>query len=244
MANRSTLFTAAIALTLLAAAQKAHAQIQSSGRTDAIDATSGIRTDRLTPKQLRTWKEIVRIVQASDRAGQPLHPRLHILWQRVQSSGHAVFIEMTPHRIPTRIAGTTTLQKADSAGNCEVIVIWLNLRAMDNAFVDPAVRRSDGLIPFYRLGQYERYAEVLGHELAHAFLMLENPEYARLSLEYGAAAAELLRVRKQDGNAAGGGKIAQQLLRLQSLADKIEKPAQAAELEIWRELAAGRKLKL
>ncbi len=205
---------------------------------------SVFRTERLSPRQIKSWNAIRKIALASDRHGQSLHPRLHGLWQRVQSSGHAVFIELTEHRIPTRIAGTTTLQKADSNGNHKVIVIWLHLWAIDNAFVDPVVRRSDGLIPFYRLGQYERYAEVLGHELAHAFLMLENPEYARLSLEYGAAAAELLRVRKQDGNAAGGGEIAQQLLRLSSLEDKIEKPAQAAELEIWRELTAGRKLKL
>ncbi len=239
MANRSTLFTAAVALTLLAAVPKAQGQIQSSGRTDAIDAASGIRTDRLTPKQLRIWGEIEKVVRASDKRARPLHPKLHSLWQRVQERGHTVFIEMMGHRAPTRIAGTTTLQQGNPDGDRKIIVIWLHLWAMDNAFVDPAVRRSDGLIPFYRLGKYERYAEVLGHELAHAFLMLENPEYARLSQEYGSAAAELLRLRVQ--GAKDGGELGQRLLRLQSLADKIEKPAQAAELQVWRELVGARK---
>ncbi len=238
MANRSTLFTAAVALTLLAAVLKGQVQVQSSGRTGAVDSATGIRTDRLTARQLRIWKEIEKIIQAADKAGRPLHPRLNNLWHRVEESGHTVFIEMMGHRAPTRIAGTTTLQQANPDGSRKVIAIWLHLWATDNAFADPVVRRSDGLIPFYRLGKFERYAEILGHELTHAVLMLENADYARLSQEYGSVAAELLLVRQQGGN--DGGQIAQQLQRLPSLADRIKKPAQSAELEIWRELHEGR----
>jgi hypothetical protein len=242
MVPESILATATLALATLTMIPGMFGQeIQFGATRDGATASEGIRTDRLTPRQLETWKSIQRIVQAVDRSGRPLHPRLFSLWRRVQSSGHTIFVEMMERQAPTRIAGTTTLQRGNFDGNHKVIVIWLHLWAMDNAFVDPAVRRSDGLIPFYRLGRYERYAEVLGHELAHAVLMLEDPEYARLSLEYGSAAAEMLRVRKQGGNAADDGALQQRLQRLQSLADKIEKPAEAAELEIWRELRSGQR---
>lgn len=40
-------------------------------------ATTGIRTDRLSRRQLRTWRKIERIVFARDAAGGPLHPTLH-----------------------------------------------------------------------------------------------------------------------------------------------------------------------
>jgi len=211
MANRSIICTAVMILTLLAMIPGALAQSQSCGGANAAaDSVSGIRTDRLTPKQLRIWREIEQVAQAVDRAGQPLHPRLHGLWQRAQSSGHTIFIEMMERRAPTRIAGTTTLQKMDSDGNRQVIVIWLHLWAIDNAFVDAAVRRSAGLVPFYRLGQNERYAEVVGHELAHAVQMLENPEYAHLCLELDVQAAEYLLSRRQSASGA----VADEVTRL------------------------------
>ena len=40
-------------------------------------ATAGIRTDRLSCRQLRTWRNIERLVFARDAAGGPLHPTLH-----------------------------------------------------------------------------------------------------------------------------------------------------------------------
>ncbi len=91
MANRSTLFTAAVALTLLAAIPKAQCQIQSSGGTGAVDSATGIRTDRLTPKQLRIWGKIENVIQVADKRGRLAHPKLHSLWQRVQESGPQLF---------------------------------------------------------------------------------------------------------------------------------------------------------
>jgi len=108
--------------------------------------------------------------------------------------------------------------------------------------VDAAVRRSDGLVPFYRLGQNERYAEVVGHELAHAVQMLENPEYAHLCLKLDVQAAEYLLSRRQSASGAVADEVTRlRQARLQSLTDKIEKPAQAAELEVWRELLNGQR---
>ncbi len=236
MAIPSILRTAAMILTFLAMIPGTPAQSRSFDSARAADSPSGFRTERLTTNQLRIWQRVEKIVKAADEAGQPLHPRLHSLWQRIQSSGHTVFVEMTGRRYPlTTLGGTTTMQEPTPDENRKVIVIWLHLWAIESAFVGPEARRSDGLIPYYRLGKYERYAEALGHELAHAVLMLENPEYARLPLEYGFEAAEII-ARKKGGKPMDNEETARRLQRLHSLADKIEQPAQAAELEIWQEL--------
>ena len=239
MTNSSIFRAATMALTFLATIP---AQSRSFDMADAIDPASGFRTDRLTPKQLRIWREIEKIVLAADKAGRPMHPRLHSLWQCIQSSGHTVFIEMMERKAPTRIGGKTTLETTDSGRNRKAVVMWLHLWAMDNAFVDPTVRRPDGLIPFYRLGKYERYAELVGHELTHAYLMLKDPEYARLCLQMNMEAAEFLRSRQQSGNGAAQDDITRQRqVRLQSMCDRIERPAEAAELEIWLELRNGQR---
>jgi hypothetical protein len=235
MANSSILRTAAMFLAFLATFP---AQSRSFDIANAADSPSGFRTDRLTPKQLQIWGEIEKIALAADKGGRLLHPRLHGLWQRIQASGHTVFIEMMERRAPTCMGGKTTLEKTDLDGNRKVVVIWLHLWAMDKALADQVVRRSDGLTPYYRLGKYERYAEALGHELAHAVLMLENPGYAYLCSEYRSESAELLVLLGQ-GRGAAEEEIMQRRHRLQSLADRIEKPAEAAELEIWSELRSG-----
>lgn len=232
MANSSILRTAAMFLAFLASFP---AQSRSFG---IADSPSGFRTDRLTPGQLQIWGEIEKIALAADKGGQLRHPRLHGLWQRIQTSGQMVYIEMMERRAPTSAGAKTTLEETDLDGNRKVVVIWLQLWAMDAALADRAVRRSDGLTPYYRLGKYERYAEALGHELAHAVLMLEDPGYAHLCSEYRSESAELLVLLGQ-GRRATDKDIMQRRQRLQSFADRIEKPAEAAELEIWSELRGG-----
>jgi len=234
MANSSILPTAM----LLAFLATFPAESRSFDIADVAGSASGFCTDRLTPKQLLIWEEIEKIALAADKGGRLLHPRLHGLWQGIQSSGHKAFIEMVEHQATTSMGGKTTLEESDLNGNQKVVVIWLYLSAMDHALADRAVRRSDGLTPYYRLGKYERYAEALGHELAHAVLMLENPGYAYLCSEYRSESAELLVLLGQ-GRGAAEEEIMQRRQRLQSLADRIEKPAEAAELEIWSELRSG-----
>jgi len=235
MANSSILSTATMFLAFLATSP---AQSRSLDTAHAADSPSGFRTDRLTPKQLRIWGEIEKIALAADKTGRLLHPKLHGLWQRIQASDHAVFIEMTEHQAPTSSGAKTTLEKTDPDGNRQVVVIWMQLWAIDKALADRVVHRPDGLTPYFKLEKYERYAEALGHELAHAVLMLESPGYSYLCSEYRSESAELLALLGQ-GRGAADKEIMQRRQRLQSLADRIEKPAEAAELEIWRELRNG-----
>jgi len=237
MAIRSILRTAATVLTFLAIIPVTLAQSPSSEPVHGIGPSSGFRTDRLTPKQRRIWGEIEKIVLATDKTGRPEHSMLYSLWQRVQSSGYTVFIEMSGRWVTTGVGGKTTLEETNSNGSRRAVVIWLHLWTIDNAIVDPRAQRSDGLIPCYGLGKYERYAEVLGHELVHALLILENPEYARLSAEYYLASKELSVNRK----AANVEEIQRMHQQLQSMSDKIENPAETAEAEIWRELFNGQR---
>ena len=174
-----------------------------------------------------------------DKAGQPLHPRLYCLWQWAKGSGHAITIDMSERR-GSQSAGKTTPGKADFEGHARAADLWLHLRAIDNANVNPASPRADGLIPFGGLRKYERYAEIVGHELAHAFLILENPEYAHLCSEMRLEADRYLLFRLQNSKGLADGAAArQQQERLRSMIHEIEKPADEAELEIWRELVLG-----
>ena len=84
MAIPSILRTAAMILTFLAMIPGTPAQSRSFDSAGATDSPSGFRTERLTTKQLRIWQRVTKIVNAADEAGQPLNPRLHILWQRIQ----------------------------------------------------------------------------------------------------------------------------------------------------------------
>src|SRR5207249_2692175 len=134
----------------------------------------GIRTDRLSRKQLKAWSRIVEIVMAEDRDGRPLHPRLRQLWDAVHSSSHTVYIEM-PHRKGSYIAGRFAITRADPSGKMHEGILFLNPPVIDALSSASAVARPDGLIPFKGLGKNERYAELLGHELAHAVWAFADP---------------------------------------------------------------------
>jgi hypothetical protein len=58
----------------------------------------GLRTERLSRKQLQVWGEIVAIVTAKDPSGEPLQPTLHRLWDAVGSSSHVIYIEMADRK--------------------------------------------------------------------------------------------------------------------------------------------------
>jgi hypothetical protein len=183
---------------------------------------TGILTDRLTKSQLKAWKRILAVIFARDPQGRLLHPKLYGLYQDAETSGKGIRIELSTRISPYGpVAWCKTRREADSAQE-EPVVIRLNLGLIDGAVTSPLARRIDGFIPFAGLGKKERYAEALGHELAHAVGFLLNTEY----MEYY---QEIDRLK----GAADGGPKGEAIERLISL---IEKPAESAELEIWQEL--------
>ena len=113
MANRSKLATATMALALMPMIPSLFGNEVESGATrDDAPASDGIRTDRLTPRQLQTWRSIEQIVQAVDRTGRPLHPRLHSLRQWARTSQTPIYIEILDEKNPqTYHAGLLTVQE-------------------------------------------------------------------------------------------------------------------------------------
>src|SRR5882672_4597526 len=140
---------------------------------------SGLITSRLSIKELEQWKEIERIVFAEDADRRPLYPTLRSLWEQVQTSGHAVFVEIASStRTSTCTAGSFVIERFDPKGEKHIAAIKLNLSSIDHAAVGPGSARDNGFIPFQGLSKKERYAEVLGHELAHAVDILSDLERA------------------------------------------------------------------
>ena len=205
----------------------------------ALGSSGGLRTDRLSRQQLHSWNEIVKIVFAENRDGQPLHPTLRQLWDAVDTSGHAVYVEMPRRR--TYIAGRFAITKVDPEGKAHEGILMMNLRAIDNAATGPGSARPGGFIPFQDLGKKERYAELLGHELAHAVWTLTETDRARLVMPLQSENEQVMRQvvdRSPDADDLGA-----RVNELEGLSRKLEETAETAEVAIWKELRAGQRLR-
>jgi hypothetical protein len=196
-----------------------------------------IRTDRLSSKQLRVWRRIVALVVAEDGNGQPLHPTLRQLWDDVDTSGHVVHIEMPERKgPPSYLGGRFVVTKVDPMGISHEAVLGLNLRGIDTASTMPMAARADGFIPFEGLGRIERYAEVLGHELAHAVWHFADLERARLSQRLEGSLEELAQRIVAAGVDGPGEDLRAEQEELYRFSREVEAPAEAAEEAIWKEL--------
>jgi hypothetical protein len=203
-------------------------------RNSTFEAQGGFRTDRLSAKQLRTWRKIEDVVFARDNAGSLLHPKLENLWRQVESSGCSIFIEMTAQETEN-MAGKFIVENPGQDGKHSVLSIHIYVSTIDKANTSNWARRADGFIPFEKLENEKRYAEVLGHELEHAVRTIQDPEYAALSGEQDRLEAEFRSRIRKEGKAAMDGNI-ELSRRLDFLARQIEAPANAVEIEVWHEL--------
>ena len=200
-----------------------------------VAAQTGIDPSRLSHAKLRVWKSILEIVTAQDKEGCYRHPTLYGLYRQAETSGHLIHIELSDADSLTR-AGQFRIETLDPTGVRHVTTIRLNLATIARAYVGESARYSNGLIPFAGLRTIQRYAEVLGHELAHAVAVFQNPESLRLYQQI-----------EKESNDTGVGKDASTdpLARLENVRQLMhlsELPAQAAELEIWCELSGATSL--
>ena len=117
----------------------------------------------------------------------------------------------------------------------------MNLRAIDKASTESGAARPGGFIPFRGLGKKERYAELLGHELAHAVWHLADTERARLAERLQAETEERMQMVLGAGAGGPGGELQEQVKELDRLGRELEGPAEAAEVAIWKELVAGQR---
>ncbi len=224
-----SVWLAAVTLVILVISFNARAQETerlggTAQRALTPDKATGILTDRLTKAQHKAWESILEIVLAQDAEGRPQYPALYELYQQADASNHEIRIEISTRRSTLCAVGLCRIERYSEGALKEVVLLRLNLGMIDRAAVSELTRRADGFIPFAGLKKKERYAEVLGHELAHVVRLLTNPDYRDL-------------YRERQALADADSDDIQTISRLTRL---IEGPAEAAETEIWRELAAGR----
>jgi hypothetical protein len=232
MAIRRDFRLAATVMATVLMSSNAGAQ-ETERRREAVSTTSehkqatGILLDRLTKSHLKVWRSILEIVFAQDKEGRPVHPKLFGLYQQAATSGHVIFVELSTQSFSYSSLGGCKIESQAVGTQKATIVMRLNLGMIGRACINERNRRADGFIPFAGLGKKERYAEVLGHELTHAVLLLLDADYLGLYQERKARVYS----SSQDGQL------------IDSLSSLIEGPAEAAEEEIWAELKAGRRSK-
>jgi hypothetical protein len=219
-----------------------HAQIDKNSARPRSALASGIFTDRISSRDLPRWSAIKRIVFANNARGRPLHPTLRGLWELLNQSGHAVYIEIRSSNSSfTNTAGAFNIERYDPLGIRHVAIIRLELSNIDRAYVGPSVARDNGFIPFKGLSKEERYAEVLGHELAHALWILSDPERTRKVEEMIEQTNKLfLSQRRRYGNAPLSPEMRRRIAKRDALLLELEEQAEAVEFLVWQELGRSR----
>lgn len=205
-------------------------------------ASAAIRTDRLSHRQLRVWNSIREVVCAKDGSGRLLHPRLNQLWNYVENSGHLIFIELPKQaENSTTKAGDMAIEKVDPLGGQQIIVVRLFLSTIDRAFVEMGEPlNAEQFAPFAGLSRNARYAEVLGHELAHVERVLADPAYMGLYTELDRELSSYFSNRTKWNGRNSNQETQKHLEKIELLENEVEKPAVAAEAEIWSELRGAR----
>ncbi len=238
MAPRSILSAAILAVNLLMLPSASGADLPEV----AASNTNEFRTDRLSPRQMKLWNSIRKVVQATDREGRPTYPILYGLWQVVEHSSHRVFVELiTDPKHCSTVAGETVIEEFDPAGQTHSIRLRLFIPTISRAFAGEQ-EPVDGLafVPFSGLRHDKRYAKVLGHELAHIERMLRDPVYMDLAREINAEQLAIAAASRGDGRPLSNAPINERWNRIWPRVLECEKPALAAEVEIYGELLAGK----
>lgn len=209
---------------------------------------SNLITDRITGKQLKHWYAIKRLALAEGADRQPLHPTLQRLWRWAENGRHAIYIELiTGSGELGATAGRFRIVKLDPRGRRHISLIQLYLNTIDQAYIGPEVARSDGLIPMKGLSKYERYAEVLGHELAHAYHILNDLERVHKVYELVEETNILLLAQNMNRRLSQQDTLDPDMLRRLEkrdlLLNELEPYAERVETAVWRELLASQKLR-
>lgn len=216
--------------------------------SDAIDAAAagpvpametGIVLDRLNHEELRQWRSIEHLVNASGPDGTPRYPTLSGLWEWAGHSGNAIYIELSsPDCAAMGTAGRFLIERVDLQAARHVGVIRLCLANIDRRAPGGGGTRANGFVRLAGLRKSERYAEVLGHELAHAAYDLASRERARMVHErVETVSAQFVAHRAEHGNMPLDPALLQRLEERDALLEELEAHADAIELLVWQELA-------
>lgn len=243
MLNRHAM-AATFFLLQVSAFSPAFAQMrQLESQTALSPATgSGIVTSRLSPRELDRWKKIERLVFADNGNHQPLHPTLRGMWEWIETSGHVVYVEIIrAARTSTCTAGNFSIEYFDPKGERHIAVIKLSFANIDQAYVGESAARENGFVPFEGLIKVERYAEVLGHELAHAVDILTSPVNAKtVEIKIEKTNEMLLRTLPKRKGDILTPELKRRLTERDKLLQGLEKRAEHMEYIVWRELTESK----
>ncbi len=198
---------------------------------------AGLLTHRLSSRQRRTWESIQRIVVAMDKEGRPVHPVIYGLLRRIEESGCAIQLEIIEKvRSKENLAGQFLIGDPLPGSSGFSGVIQLNLAVIDRATVNRAGNAA-GHSRFEGLGRMARYTEVLGHELSHVVLALEDQSYHHRLRELDGAIRLFQSSRRLIGKDFGARSDEHPLLSgIDSLGIQMETPANEFEARVWHEL--------
>lgn len=240
MVHRSILKSVVFVLAIEAVGLHLGAQPQYSANPEPATRArrvlvTGIRTERLMPKDLQRWETIKAIALSTDNQGWAWHATLAYLWKQLEASGHTVYIELFSGNNPNNgLGGVFRIERLDPLGFRHTAVIRLYLVNIDRAYVGLIAARPNGFIPFENLSREERYVEVLGHELAHALWILSDLQRATLVRETVEQTNELFMQRR--GQVENDPLLLQRLYERDLVLEELEAQAEAVETVIWQEL--------
>ncbi len=234
MSLRSRFVWVSCVLTVFAAASH---RIDAAGAAPAME--TGIVLDRLNHEELRQWRSIEHVVNAAGPDGVPRYPTLRGLWEWAGHGGNAIYIELSsPDCAALGMAGRFLIERFDPRASRHVGVIRLCLANIDRRPTFGGGTRANGFVRLAGLRKRERYAEVLGHELAHAADAFASPERARMVYErVDTVSAQFMAHRAEHGNESLEPALQHRLEQRDALVDELEAHADSIELLVWRELA-------
>jgi hypothetical protein len=208
--------------------------------------STGLLTTQLSAKELVRWKTIEQLVFAQTKTGELLHPVLHELWRWADNSGHIIQVQLVDSKmIQSSTAGSFNIEQFDPTGHCHVTSLKLYLSNIDQAVIGPQVARPNGFIPFEALSKEERYAEVLGHELAHVKYVLNNIMRTRLVHELVETTNQILLLHARSQPAAlTSSEMKRRLTQRDELLRELEMQAEAIEEVVWRELISSKYMRV
>jgi hypothetical protein len=202
----------------------------------------GFLVDRLSRSDLRIWRAIEEVIAASDASGAPRSPTLRRLWEWARTSTDTLHVELVaPSKLAAGIVGVFRVERFDPTGQDHVIVIRLSPERIRSANANSGPNAVLSFDRFEGLTDVERYAEVLAHELAHAFYVLDSPD--RLAELQGAERAiEEFLYRAGRGTGPPHKEIAHWCASSLAVLAASEAHAESVEAAVLRELAATRRV--
>jgi RHS repeat-associated protein len=145
-----------------------------------IDPTGMIiDTSRLSKEELEKYKQIVELANAKDKDGNYVNPKLHEIYDKLNTNNRTFFVENRSFGDRSGTVGEFHITKFEGNDFSEA-VIQLDFKKVEeigtttNADLVPGFKKYEGLLGDDKVSKALRLAELFGHEGAHGAYALGN----------------------------------------------------------------------